>query len=260
MQNANPRDGTRFILVVTLCDGVGDIRVRWLWTVPRFLSSTSTSVALWFSSKTPSSGQQGPDDSCIHAASPLCCSAEINIHSSSTSTSTSTMWNKLTNVLKTRSDVDVPSPNAPFHPSRGTKSLDLQRTLPSLPPHDFDSPKPLPAPSPPSSPSKYGRLGLFRRSSKSTGPGSLDNSSSVSLAKKVKASLNINTNFNGAFYNYPSHSASDTSMKCLMCQLLLQTIPTVQGCFPCRMRNCHPFHPVRFGRPYNRDQPLLHWI
>ncbi|KLO17737.1 hypothetical protein SCHPADRAFT_994079 [Schizopora paradoxa] len=106
------------------------------------------------------------------------------------------MWNKLTSVLKTRSDADVPSPNVLSHPSRGTKSLDLQRTLPALPPHDFDSPKPLPAPSPPSSPSKYGRLGLFRRSSKTTGPGNLDNSSSVSLAKKVKASLNINTNFN----------------------------------------------------------------
>lgn len=153
--------------------------------------------ALWFSAKPSRSEQQGPDDSCIHASSPLCCSAEVNIHSSSNDSSKFTMWNKLTSVLKARTDVDVPSEHIQTHPSRGTKSLDLQRVLPALPPHPVDSPQPLPAPSPPSSPSKYGRLGLFRRSSKSAKAEQHDNSSSVSLARKVKASLNINTNFNG---------------------------------------------------------------
>ena len=49
-----------------------------------------------------------------------------------------------------------------------------------------------PTPSPPSSPSKHGRLGLFKRTK--------GQSQDSTLSRKVKGSLHINTNLNGTFH------------------------------------------------------------
>ncbi|KII82756.1 hypothetical protein PLICRDRAFT_702686, partial [Plicaturopsis crispa FD-325 SS-3] len=104
------------------------------------------------------------------------------------------MWSKLSHALKPRSDSDATS---------SAQSEVLTRVYEQHPNlsvfHDTnDAPEvPFPTPSPPASPSKHGRRSVFKRMSKVAIKGDDGDSSlrlPMTLPKRVKSSLNINTN------------------------------------------------------------------
>lgn len=151
-------------------------------------SETSTKTSVRF--RPPTTTRPRPDDSFTHAGTPLCCSVTVNVAATSAK---QTMWSKISNVLKTRTDDDqVASSSATVPHSLVVEKIREQHPNMSMfQPSSQDIT--LPVPSPPSSPTKNGRLGLFKRNTKPHH----ENASSVSLAKKVKSSLHINTNMNG---------------------------------------------------------------
>lgn len=117
------------------------------------------------------------------------------------------MWSKLSNALKPRGETDnappTPAP-ATLEPSQSAVMSHVFEQHPNLSVfHPGDVP--FPAPSPPSSPSKHGRLGLFKRSSKVPKDDRYESSSSLRLPhlpKKVRSTLHINTN--GKYMKYSS--------------------------------------------------------
>ena len=124
----------------------------------------------------------GPDDSFNIAPGPLCCSAPA---------SKSSMWSKISNALKSRSEAEpAPSVQPQLQPHLTSSIMGkILEQHPNLSIFNPTQDQTLPAPSPPSSPSKNGRLGLFKRSKSQH----QDNT----WSRKAKGSLHINTNMNG---------------------------------------------------------------
>lgn len=140
----------------------------------------------------------GLDDSFTHEGAPFCCTVKVT-------SSKQTMWSKISSALKARSDGE---PALAQNMAQGTVMGKLLEQHPNMSVFHASHDQSLPAASPPSSPTKHGRLGLFKRNTKTQH----DNSSTLSLARKVKTSLHINTNMNSACIYFVVLSPADLSV------------------------------------------------
>ena len=101
------------------------------------------------------------------------------------------MWSKISSVLRPRHTIEEPEPSS----SEGDVISKVKESHLSV--FHGASDRPIPTPSPPSSPSKSGRRGMFKRMSRA--PLKDDDSvralcPPIGLPKKVKSSLRLNGN------------------------------------------------------------------